>query len=489
MSGLGARVARGRAKPAAGAIEGPWALPEGWRWEQLGDIGTWSGGGTPSKAKPEFWSNGTIPWVSPKDMKQAVIDSTEDRITSAAVAGSSTKLVAAGSVLCVMRSGILRHTFPVAVAAVDVTLNQDMRALTPPPAIDPFFLAYYLRCTGQTVLETSSKGGTTVNSIEAERLDRHPVPIPTIEVQRAIVARIDELFTDLDDGEAALARARADLGTWRKALLKAAVTGELTADWRAANPPTETGADLLTRILEERRSRWVTDRRNKGRGYNEPTELLATDLPSLPRGWAWASLAQLSSEEPRSFQSGPFDSALLHSEFQQNGKLVIGIDNVKEGYFSLGSNHRIKEEKFDELLRFKARAKDVLVTVMATIGRTCVVPDSIEESIVSKHVYRISPDLNSVMPYFLMNCLRANPTTLRHLFGKAQGQTRPGLNKDILETTPVPLPPYAEQKLSLSSIDDALLPSQNLIGDLEVNVSTALRQSILAAAFREELVA
>ncbi len=74
-----------------------------------------------------------------------------------------------------------------------------------------------------------------------------PIPLRS-NVQRSIVARIDELFTDLDDGEAALARARTDLGTWRKALLKAAVTGELTADWRTANPPTETGADLLARI-------------------------------------------------------------------------------------------------------------------------------------------------------------------------------------------------------------------------------------------------
>ena len=86
-------------------------------------------------------------------------------------------------------------------------------------------------------------------------------------MQRAIVARIDELFTELDDGEAALARARADLGTWRKALLKAAVTGELTADWRAANPPTETGADLLARILAERRAL----RRNGRKVYIEPT--------------------------------------------------------------------------------------------------------------------------------------------------------------------------------------------------------------------------
>ena len=72
--------------------------------------------------------------------------------------------------------------------------------------------------------------------------------------QRRIVARIDELFAEIAEGEAALQRARQGLDTWRRALLKAAVTGELTRDWREANHPAETGADLLARISAERRA-------------------------------------------------------------------------------------------------------------------------------------------------------------------------------------------------------------------------------------------
>src|SRR5436190_19039254 len=73
----------------------------------------------------------SVPWVSPKDMKVAVIGETEDKVTAAAVEGSSAKYVADGSVLMVMRSGILKHSFPVAVTDRIVTLNQDLRALTP----------------------------------------------------------------------------------------------------------------------------------------------------------------------------------------------------------------------------------------------------------------------------------------------------------------------------------------------------------------------
>src|SRR5579863_5977679 len=76
--------------------DGPWALPDNWRWIALGELGTWTGGGTPSKANTGFWSNGTVPWVSPKDMKVEVIGETEDKITTDAVEGSSAKYVAEG---------------------------------------------------------------------------------------------------------------------------------------------------------------------------------------------------------------------------------------------------------------------------------------------------------------------------------------------------------------------------------------------------------
>src|SRR5712672_1262543 len=83
-------------------VDGPWPLPEGWCWVALGPLGTWMGGGTPSKANIAFWTKGTVPWVSPKDMKVAVIGETEDKITADAVEGSSAKYVPEGSVLMVM---------------------------------------------------------------------------------------------------------------------------------------------------------------------------------------------------------------------------------------------------------------------------------------------------------------------------------------------------------------------------------------------------
>ena len=184
--------------------DGPWNLPEGWVWARLGQLGRWTGGGTPSKANAAFWANGTVPWVSPKDMKVDVIGDTEDFITPDAVANSATKLVAENSILMVVRSGILKHTFPVALSDREVTINQDMRALTPLDGIDARYLAFVLRRLQRHVLDECSKDGTTVASVEPALLEKVWVPIPPTAEQRRIVARIDELFTEINDGETTL---------------------------------------------------------------------------------------------------------------------------------------------------------------------------------------------------------------------------------------------------------------------------------------------
>jgi type I restriction enzyme S subunit len=104
-------------------------LPRGWTRQAMADIGHWFGGGTPSKANPRFWTGGKIPWVSPKDMKSDLITDAKDHITVEAVAQSATNLVEEGSILIVVRSGILQHTLPVAVTQRQVTLNQDLKAI------------------------------------------------------------------------------------------------------------------------------------------------------------------------------------------------------------------------------------------------------------------------------------------------------------------------------------------------------------------------
>ena len=222
-------------------------VSDNWRTVPLKELGTWTGGGTPSKAKPAYWENGTIPWVSPKDMKIDRITRTEDYITEAAVRESATNLVPAGSILMVTRSGILRHTFPVAVADVPVALNQDLKALLPKPGIIPKYILLALKAFSQNILHVCSKQGTTVNSIETDKLLRFEIPLAPLQQQEYIVAEIEKQFSRLDEAVASLKRIQANLKRYKAAVLKAAVEGKLTEEWRK-NHSCRGAPDLWHRI-------------------------------------------------------------------------------------------------------------------------------------------------------------------------------------------------------------------------------------------------
>ncbi|MHB8521040.1 MAG: restriction endonuclease subunit S [Limisphaerales bacterium] len=278
----------GRVPSRGGSPEGGGELPRGWTRLAMGEVGRWFGGGTPSKANPRFWTGGNIPWVSPKDMKCALITDAQDHITEDAVAQSATNLVEAGSILIVVRSGILQHTLPVAVAQRQVPLNQDLKAAKPLENIRSDYLTLAVKAFERDILHTCTKTGTTVQSLELPVFLRFQIPVAPLPEQRRIVAEIEKQFTRLEAGVAALRRVQANLKRYRATVLKAACEGrlvpteaELTRVGRGAPPgvrpnakgnaasgddgnaawghaayndaPFETGEALLARILTERR--------------------------------------------------------------------------------------------------------------------------------------------------------------------------------------------------------------------------------------------
>jgi len=150
-----------------------------------------SGGGTPSKSEPAFWA-GNIPWVSPKDMKTDVIADTEDHISQAAIEGSSTKQYLAGTIVCVVRSGILKHSFPVAILSRPMCINQDLLAfMSKDDAIVPEFLFYVLKTNAAKILEEGIKPGVTVQSFYNGFFKGYKVPLPDSDIQQSIVEGIE----------------------------------------------------------------------------------------------------------------------------------------------------------------------------------------------------------------------------------------------------------------------------------------------------------
>lgn len=201
-------------------------IPAGWAWATLGELGRWVGGGTPSKSIADYWI-GDIPWVSPKDMKVERIADAEDHISRSAVDESATSLVPAGTVLVVTRSGILRHTLPVAVTECAVALNQDLKALIPASGVEASYVAWALRASAALILRECTKAGTTVSNIETARLMAFRIPLAPPAEQRRIAAAIEEHLSRLEVAGASLA----DVHRGIEALRRSALHAEVGKDW------------------------------------------------------------------------------------------------------------------------------------------------------------------------------------------------------------------------------------------------------------------
>ena len=138
------------------------------------------GGGTPSKKHPEYYI-GSIPWVTPKDMKTSTICDSIDHINEIAIENSTTNLISQSSVLMVIRSGILKHTLPVAINSIPVTINQDMKAFILGGKILPVFLLYCFKAMESDIL--GKVRCVTADNIDFKDFLNRQIIIPPIESQ------------------------------------------------------------------------------------------------------------------------------------------------------------------------------------------------------------------------------------------------------------------------------------------------------------------
>lgn len=202
-------------------------VPEHWALFKLKDVATFSGGGTPSRENLAYW-NGDIPWVSPKDMKTERIVGAEESITETGLRNSSSKLLPAGRVLMVVRSGILQHTIPVAINEVPVALNQDMKAIEfNDLRVKPDFFMRWVQGLNDLLLLAWAKQGATVESIEQSYLADTVVPMPNLLEQAQIIEYLTVELAKFDTLTTEAQRAIALLQERRSALISAAVTGQI----------------------------------------------------------------------------------------------------------------------------------------------------------------------------------------------------------------------------------------------------------------------
>lgn len=238
-------------KAFTGELTKQWRLENGvsdesWEEKKLGEVGSWLGGGTPSTSREEYWENGNILWITSKDMKSAVIEDTLMKVNEIGVKNSSANYIEKPALLVVMRSGILRRTFPVAMVKKPFTVNQDLKAIIPDKD-DLEFLFWMLLSNEQRILDSCMKNGTTVESINSNALKAFAFKCPTLPEQHEIVRLIDDLLARERSAQQATERALASIDLMKKSILARAFRGEL-----GTNKASEASAlELLKQVLAE----------------------------------------------------------------------------------------------------------------------------------------------------------------------------------------------------------------------------------------------
>ena len=325
--------------------------------------------------------------------------------------------------------------------------------------------------------------------------------------QDRIVAEIEKQFTRLDAATAALKRVQANLKRYRASVLKAACEGRLVPTEaelaRKEGRDYEPADKLLQRILRERRARWEADTLAKMQAsgkppkddnwkqkYKEPSNPDTSNLPSLPEGWCWASIDQLTAEEPYALAIGPFGSNLKVSDYQHRGVPLVFVRNIRLRIFDGDGNFFVSPEKACELTPHGIKSGDVLITKMgAPPGDACVYPSGQPDAVITADCIKIR--FHQYLQYQdLYVSFIESPPVKKQILQRTRGVAQLKVSLERIRDLALPLAPAEEQKqLALavqtqSSRMDAL--SNNL--QHEFQRADSLRQSILRSAFAGQLV-
>lgn len=339
------------------------------------------------------------------------------------------------------------------------------------------------------------RSGTAQPFVVVRKTLERSFDLPPLAEQTRIADKLDELLSDLDAGVAALERVRSKIKHYRAAVLKAAVEGALTADWRAQHPDIESATDLLARILAERRQRWEEAQLRKFQAqgktppkdwkskYQDPAAPDTTNLPGLPKGWCWATMDQVSSF----ITSGSRGWAEYYAD---SGPIFVRSQDIKTDRLILADVAHVTPPESSEGARTRLHRGDLLVTITgANVAKAALVDCEIDEAYVSQHV-GMTRFVDVKIGPFIHVYVTASSGGRKLLLKVAYGAGKPGLNLDNLRELPVPLPPLAEQAAIVEAVEAQLSVIDHLEADLEAKLKSAqaLRQSILRDAFEGKLV-
>lgn len=352
---------------------------------------------------------------------------------------------------------------------------------------------YYLLRTVLSDLYQQSHGSGMVH-ITKGKFEGTPVELPPLQEQRRIVAAIEEQFSRLDAGMAALERVRANLKRYRVAVLKDAVEGRLTEAWREGNLNLEPASQLLERILKERRRGWEGDQlatfekrgkkppKNWRAKYKDPLAPKTDNLPELPGGWCWATVEQLAhvGTGATPFRGRP--------DYYENGTVPWITSGALNDLLVSKANQYITEKALSESNAKIFPAGSLLVAMYGegkTRGKVAELGiDAATNQACAALVF--NPTSEQCQPY-VKQFMLSKYVDIRRL---SAGGVQPNLNLSIVRQTLVALPSLEEQLEIVTETDRRLSILREVEAEVEADLKRAarLRQSILKRAFEGKLV-
>lgn len=361
----------------------------------------------------------------------------------------------------------------------------------------PKFYVYYINylqnngylkfiCTNH-VNQASISTNVLANSV--------PFILPPKKQISLINDKIDELFSELDNGIEELETAQKKLELYRQSLLKSAIEGELSKEWRETQTEiSETGEQLLARILKERRERWEQEKlkefAEKGKNppkdwqqkYPEPVKPDRANLPELPEGWVWAKLEQLTT-----IGTGvtPLKSK---SDYYTNGNIPWVTSGALNEEFVGEASHYITELAIQEC-RLKLYPIGTLLVAMYGEGKTrgkcseLTIPATINQAIAALVFYNSALKVKDYIKSYLLS-------SYEDMRRQAAGGVQPNLNLQIIGNLDIPLPPFSEQIFINEKLEDSINIIENQSSSLKTSFTLLKTQkrNILTAAFKGELV-
>lgn len=365
------------------------------------------------------------------------------------------------------------------VRKIDIPANTNQALAiirTSPGAIDTKFLFYFLKSEEIQKHALKAIVGVGRANLSLTNIGEFAVSIAPLAEQKRIVEKIEKQFSRLDEAVTALKRIKANLKRYKASVLKAAVEGKLTEEWRNQHPDVEPACELLKRILTERRRKWEDE--FPGKKYKEPTGPVIKDLPPIPRNWTCATLPQLGELNRGKSKHRPRNDPILYGgpyPFIQTG-------DIRHSNGVITDHSQTYSEKGLKQSRIWPKGT-LCITIAANIADTAILgfdacfPDSVVGFI---------PNTDYTEVHFIEYFLRTEKEDIER-FAPATAQKN--INLAILGNVAIPIPPFDEQRVMMINIEERLSVAEKIETDVDLNLKRAerLRQSILKKAFSGKL--